>query len=417
MITKAFITKVPDKDRNKFSVRIPLLEETGNKLSINHEYLATLSNTPGNTRGYKVGDAVFIGFEDNSFSSPVILGQLFLSKKYETTAFEYLNSLEVTESAILPGNTTIGGLNFTDLIRSINASKNVLANLSQLNPDGRLQIYDDLTVKDVTKHYYNDLWISFTDPTDEVKVYIYQDDEWKLLNIGLGGSVWSLGTAVKGISENTAVAVVDIPEKLHVGDMYLNTETKSLYQCTEVFPTYYMFKFLTTFSNESEKLFLRYSKNSNGNPSTPTWEKDQGFMGVYHGVVDPTDDYTKYEWIRFNGYDFELHTNWKDTLKYTLEDHKTTSGDKGITGLEVTIPQDIYFGYICELNLIYDGNGDQKIIFKNNSNYTLKIMHYGTLTDDLFFIYNHNLSLYFYCDGLYLYCYANFIYKGTNLEV
>ena len=79
MITKGIIKSI-DLLGNTCTVHIPFFETAGNDQIIE---TATVSNTPGSYNGYKVGDVVYVAFEDGSMSHPVIIGKLYLGTEKE----------------------------------------------------------------------------------------------------------------------------------------------------------------------------------------------------------------------------------------------------------------------------------------------------------------------------------------------
>lgn len=103
MITKALIMS---RFENKFMVRIPLFESSGNL----HEVIipATLCYTPGNLDAYKDGDVVYVGFENNEISNPVILGKLYTGPEQAAQTYTFNDSLKTVSSAELPKKTSIG---------------------------------------------------------------------------------------------------------------------------------------------------------------------------------------------------------------------------------------------------------------------------------------------------------------------
>ncbi len=80
MLVKGII-KTIDYQGNTCTVRIPVLESAGNNTEVCLP--ATFAITPGIYNGYKVNDVVFVGFEDNMLSSPVVFGKLFLGADEE----------------------------------------------------------------------------------------------------------------------------------------------------------------------------------------------------------------------------------------------------------------------------------------------------------------------------------------------
>lgn len=132
MITKGIIIKQSNKSPNKYIVRIPIFETATTRnitsdLSSSHME-ATLSANPGTVGGFLKDDVVFIGFEDNSLSKPIILGKLMLGNEMEndSRAYEYINALKVTHNANLPVNTTIGTYSWESIIGKLNSLSNIL---------------------------------------------------------------------------------------------------------------------------------------------------------------------------------------------------------------------------------------------------------------------------------------------------
>ena len=121
MITKGFITALPQKGSNLYKVRIPIFDQAGinsNKVTTN-EFTATLSHDPGNLNAYALGDCVYLGFEDNDYSKVIILGILDTADEREATTYALLNSLKVTNSVTLPDTTIVGDVSFKDIINDI----------------------------------------------------------------------------------------------------------------------------------------------------------------------------------------------------------------------------------------------------------------------------------------------------------
>lgn len=103
--TKAYITKVPEEGSNIFQVNIPLMQDNVSDEAI---FDALLCSTSGNYNDYKVGDCVFVDFEDDKYNTAIIMGKLYTEVPKENEAYGLFNELKVTGSVTLPENTKIG---------------------------------------------------------------------------------------------------------------------------------------------------------------------------------------------------------------------------------------------------------------------------------------------------------------------
>lgn len=95
MVTKGIIKSI-DLLGNTCTVHIPFFETAGNDPIIE---TATVSNTPGSYNGYKVGDVVYVAFEDGSMSTPVIIGKLYLGTEKEQADPRGVSNVEESSAA------------------------------------------------------------------------------------------------------------------------------------------------------------------------------------------------------------------------------------------------------------------------------------------------------------------------------
>ena len=95
MVTKGIIKSI-DLLGNTCTVHIPFFETAGNDQIIE---TATVSNTPGSYNGYKVGDVVYVAFEDGSMSNPVIIGKLYLGTEKEKADPRGVSNVEESSAA------------------------------------------------------------------------------------------------------------------------------------------------------------------------------------------------------------------------------------------------------------------------------------------------------------------------------
>jgi len=119
MITKAYILDI-NSQSNKYYIRIPIFDKPGlssdNSIFSSALFYATLSHEPTSKESYKVGDTVFVGFENNDLNKPIIIGKLYTPEEEPSpTGAIDVKSLTVYDKAILPANTTIGSVNFSNI--------------------------------------------------------------------------------------------------------------------------------------------------------------------------------------------------------------------------------------------------------------------------------------------------------------
>ena len=114
MITKAVIRALAREGSNYFRVYIPLLRTAADDEE-DAIFNATLCSISGIKYDLKVGDVVFVGFEDNYYDKPVILGKLFLNKDEEITTQITVKTLKVTDKSQLSKDTSIGSFDSNKL--------------------------------------------------------------------------------------------------------------------------------------------------------------------------------------------------------------------------------------------------------------------------------------------------------------
>lgn len=116
MLTKGIIEDIIDPYHVK--VRIPIFDRmSSSSLHIEDTDLneALICSLPHCDLNIQRGDIVFIGFEDNDFSKPIVLGYLYRSNMTSTYCDLILNSLVVNIDAKLPVNTQIGSVTANEI--------------------------------------------------------------------------------------------------------------------------------------------------------------------------------------------------------------------------------------------------------------------------------------------------------------
>ncbi len=192
MITKAKILQLPKGAYqneqgelvvdNKFKIYIPIFRRAGepidNPLSASTMY-ATLCYNPGAENGYRVGDVVYISFENNQMGEPIILGKLFLNNSQESLNTTYLvgDELNISNTAKLPINTTIGDRSGEDIDALFRRVDNTENRISNLNDDlTTSNVILDSKIEDVCENLSSDISELKEDVDNLSKKHIYKLD-------------------------------------------------------------------------------------------------------------------------------------------------------------------------------------------------------------------------------------------------
>lgn len=114
MITKAIILERLI-GTNTYSIRVPFLETSGVDAG---RLIATVADNPAIIEEYRVGDVVYVNFEEHQANKPVIVGKLYVEGS-EPRGHANFEALNVLTSVSLPENTTVGGKNLTKLLNKV----------------------------------------------------------------------------------------------------------------------------------------------------------------------------------------------------------------------------------------------------------------------------------------------------------
>ena len=142
MLTKGYIVELSTSTNNKFKVRIPLFDSAGQDTLTNEDNIveATLCYEPSNLDSYEVGDCVFIEFENDEESKPVIIGKLYTIDSKGNRGLGNLSTLNVSSSATLPLDSTLGDVKLQAIIDSLKLSKANSDRIDQLDTGGSEKI-------------------------------------------------------------------------------------------------------------------------------------------------------------------------------------------------------------------------------------------------------------------------------------
>lgn len=127
MIFKAIVTSNSTENENTVYITIPILDDVSSKNNFKgaNQRLATICSLPGCIPRYAKGDVVYVDFEQDDMSLPVIIGSLMSSKSNNSVIDLYVDSLTVDVNTQLSGETLIDDTQFSN--NSTNDSSGVVA--------------------------------------------------------------------------------------------------------------------------------------------------------------------------------------------------------------------------------------------------------------------------------------------------
>ena len=125
MILKAIIEST-NLD-NQYRIRIPKyhqIDGVSTATPINQLPFASVCYQPGIIPNYSIGDVVYIDFENDDLSQPIILGKLLCQRSYTETSVSdaTLRSLTVQVDTQLSEDTTISDITFDDIKLAVNST-------------------------------------------------------------------------------------------------------------------------------------------------------------------------------------------------------------------------------------------------------------------------------------------------------
>ena len=123
MITSGIIREINVDEQgyigNAYKVEIPIFNSTSDQASYKTIVTSTACLPGGIYDCYHEGDYVYIGFVDNKFNYPVILGKIYKGLETTSCGADSLTRLKVAESVELPTNTSIGDINYNELLNTV----------------------------------------------------------------------------------------------------------------------------------------------------------------------------------------------------------------------------------------------------------------------------------------------------------
>ena len=158
MVTRGIVEAVLNE--YSYKVRIPIfdrIEADAEHTDYNSLSTAVASIPKGLNNSIKVGDVIFLTFENNNLTEPIIIGQLYREAiTNDVTAAFSGRYLEITDEAKLPSNTTIGTLSYDKLFMLSNVKYDIQRQIDKLTHDLGYANDEDLeTIRDEISKLYD----------------------------------------------------------------------------------------------------------------------------------------------------------------------------------------------------------------------------------------------------------------------
>lgn len=232
MLTKGYIVELSTSTNNKFKVRIPLFDSAGQDTLTNEDNIveATLCYEPSNLDSYEVGDCVFIEFENDEESKPVIIGKLYTTDSKENRGLGNLSTLNVSSSATLPLDSTLGDVKLQAIIDSLKLSKANSDRIDQLDTGGSEKINEltKLINNEISERKNADTELQ-TNIDKEIEDRISNDEE--LLNsISTLENQLNDETSNRENADNELKAYVESVKELIPDSLFLEFQDSNSYQ-------------------------------------------------------------------------------------------------------------------------------------------------------------------------------------------
>lgn len=133
-MTRAFIEGRVDDFH--YRVRIPILNKLSSSVGAtptNELAVATIATPPGISPKFRTGDLVFIEYEENDTSKPVIVGRMFNTLTSNIASDAYFDSVTVSVNATLPKDSNVGDTTSQNLIYLNGLNSNIQYQLDNIN--------------------------------------------------------------------------------------------------------------------------------------------------------------------------------------------------------------------------------------------------------------------------------------------
>lgn len=191
MITKGYIQDV--LSRHSVRVRIPLYNkiENVNGATPNKELsIAPICTVANIINDPHIGDIVFLAFEEDDISKPVVIGYLSLSNMGESLTDIKCDNFEAQGDTTLSKYTKIGEIDYENIFQLKGLTQNILEKFGMIDTlleEINIEMGDPTTTPDT-----NTVWGSIADLSSRVGTEDPKPDKSTLINadLNVGKSLW-----------------------------------------------------------------------------------------------------------------------------------------------------------------------------------------------------------------------------------
>ena len=116
MIARGIVEKIYDE--RQVAVRLPIFDKSGtanSRTPTDSLGIASICVLPNSIPNVRVGDVVYVAFENGDIYKPVIIGYVYIDREYQTRQSLSLESLDVLVDVSLPQSTKIGNVTSTEI--------------------------------------------------------------------------------------------------------------------------------------------------------------------------------------------------------------------------------------------------------------------------------------------------------------
>lgn len=219
MITKAMVEQVLSEHSVK--VRIPILDKVTNASTgtpINNNQIATECVLPNFNYNFKIGDIVFVDFEENNMDSPVILGYLTNTSEQRTDGA--LLSIDVENKSVLPKDTSIGKVTGEELQYLNGITFNIQNEINSINNNTF-----SLTIKEIGENI-KDLDSKLNDISDTTASITSSCTDVSNIVLEENSDFYNKFHAVRNNLESVLNKIGSIAEDENISDLISELETR-----------------------------------------------------------------------------------------------------------------------------------------------------------------------------------------------